>query len=232
MMSNHTGAPRGTALRAARLSRLIAALVLTAGAAGAQSPSGFRVGTSLAAGVPQVSDGSAEAWSGFSEFDVGAGLGFTLGYDARHLGASVGLELAEARAGGRDGASVTMVAVAHWLPPARLAGWRPTLTVGYVRQALGSVDVAPNELPSSVFMGRADPNDPNPAKLSLLGNGVRLGASAERMLTGRAAIVVEASSDLLRFNSASYDGDEFPMHGTGWSFSPRLGVGLRWWPLR
>lgn len=138
--------------------------------------------------------------------------------------------------GERDGTVVTFIAVGHWRPGAMFAGWRPVLSAGYARQVLGSVNAAPDELPPDAVGPGWEPGGTEQRPLSLEGNGARFGIAGERPFTRQMALTIEAAADVVHFDvvhfdGIGYDGFSYSLHDGGWSTTPRLGVGVRWWPF-
>lgn len=207
----------------------------TAQGAGAVStlPAGVHLDGAIAYGRPYLSSASARPFAGIGRFGGGGGLGFGLGYDHAALGSSVGLELGATPLGGRDkGASLAFVAAGHWRPMVARAGWRPTLTVGYVRQGLGGVRLAPGEVPADAREKLMLPEQAvgTLGSVSLLGHGARLGAGIERSWRPGLVLHTGATVDAVRFSQVSYSAGDVPWRNAGWSMLPRLSAGLRWYP--
>lgn len=176
-----------------------------------------------------VAGGAAgQFWDEAGGLGTAPGFMYGLGYDARRFGISLGLDVAAAHPEDREGGALTLLVLLHWRPDRTFAGdWRPRLSAGYVRTGVGST------LPGSTITlqseGRilSETELPGP-DVATLGHGARLGAAAERALSGESlSWFVSASVDLLTFRRLEVDGLEQALADPGWSLWPRLSVGLQ-----
>lgn len=196
-------------------------------------PTGLRLDAALTYGKPFLDDRGKSTWERVGTFGAGAGIALGVGYDWSGYGVSVELDAANSGIGGRHASILSLVALAHWYPGASLGGamatWRPRVTVGYVRQALGGLDVTRGELPPSLA-GEADPFLPH-LNFVVLGNGARVGAAAERPLRGQFTLQVGATVDVVSSGTATLDGFDTTLRPSGRSIRPRGAIGIVWRPF-
>ncbi len=194
---------------------------------------GLRVDAALTYGRPFLDDRGKSTWERVGNFGAGAGMLLGLGYDWSRYGVSVEFDAANSGIGGRHASILSFVALAHWYPTAPLGGamaaWRPQVTVGYVRQALGGLGVTRGELPPSLE-GHADPFLPL-LNFAVLGNGARVGVAAERPLRGPFTLKLGATVDVVSFGTAGLDGYDLTLRPSGRAFRPRGAIGMVWRPF-
>jgi hypothetical protein len=197
-----------------------------------RGPSGLRLGAGLALHGARL-DGRAKAiYAGVGSPSVGLGYGLELGYDAHRFGASLGFELGAVAldVAEREGAVImSFTLLARWR--ARSAWWggfQPVITVGAVRQAFGAVEVLTTDIPPE---GEPLAGTGERARLTLVGNGARIGLGAERPIGRSAGMAAGVSLDLVRYGVLLFDEGEVSRREPGLSVLPRLSFGLRWWPF-
>lgn len=181
---------------------------------------------------PFVGGNSAAVFERSGDFGGAETLYFGLGYDGTRYGGTFAFEFGNPDLGETKANYLSLAVLGHWRPQALRSGpWEPIVTGGYVRHALGGVDVASDRLPGFVFNSDTY-GDPHLAEnVGLLGNGIRLGVGVGRRVFGRGALMIEASGDGIVYGSFSSDGSEDSVPRPGVSFLPRIGVGLWLWPF-
>lgn len=204
------------------------ALPLAAGAQG----TGVSLGVSFGLVRPQLGQRETEFWRVVGEFDTGTSADASLGYDWSQAGVSAEVHSARLSVGPRHAMALGVATLGHWHPPAQWSGWSPTISAGYVRLALGGVSATQPEIradflaPNGVMGGI--PSEPQ--ETTMLGNGFRLVAAADRVLTPTVALRLFAGADVVSFGTVTYMHEDFTLHGAGWSTDLRIGAGLRFWP--
>jgi hypothetical protein len=229
-----------------RLVRLLAVVVLlfqvfvTKGAAqwivGAgefRRPVGFRVEADLSGNAARLDRGAKSIFSGVGSPSFGLGYGLRMGYDWERVGVGLGLELGAValNVAEREGmALLSLVVLGRWqLAPSWGLLRFPELSVGFVRQGIGSVAVPVSDLPPDVIPPAGPGSRVN---TSLLGNGLRLGFGAGRGLGERVMLTGNASVDLTRYDTLSVSGDgDMSRPDAGLSVLPKVAVGVAWWPF-
>jgi hypothetical protein len=175
---------------------------------------GFRLSAGLSYGHPQLDSRLAAVWERAGKFGGGDGGDVGLGYDWSRFGLSLGMALANASLGARHAATLSLSAVAHWIPPASfdspIGPLHPIVTVGYVREAFGGVELVNDDLPPEI--ATEDPST-QPSSMSFIGNGARLGVAVEQAFASPFAVRLGVDADVVRFGSYSY-------HGFDWSLDP------------
>ena len=195
-------------------------------------PSGLRLGVDLAFHGARLDGGAEAIYAGVGSPSVGLGYALELGYDAHRFGASVRFELGAIAldVAEREGAVImSFNLLAHWRT--RSAWWgglQPVITVGAVRQAFGAVDVLTTDIPPE---GEPLAGTDERARLTLVGNGARIGLGAERPIGRSAGMAAGVSLDLVRYGVLLFDEGEVSRREPGLSMLPRLSFSLRWWPF-
>lgn len=200
--------------------------------AGSGLPTGLRVEIEMSGNAARLDQGARAVFASAGSPSFGLGYGLVLGYDGRQAGFSMAAELGAVAldASEREAAGVvSFVAQVHWRPAWSWAGgsW-PVLSVGYVRQGFGSVEVPVASLPAEAAELAGTRDEVQPA---LIGNGVRVGAGSGWRWGRTLALTADLSVDLVRYGSLSVEGGEVSRADVGTSVLPRLGIGLAWWPF-
>lgn len=202
---------------------LLAAVLLAAGPLGAQTPapagadrpSGWRLGYGAAAFRPSLSAEAAESFEGVGRFGTALGVALSAGYDGARFGGGITLEAAGMEADSTSATVLLAGALGQWRPGGPgLRGWRTVVAAGYVHQEIGDVRLPRGSGPDSTRRLAA-----------LHGSGVRVGAGAEHGIEfgGRLSAFLEVSADVVRLGvDGTGDG--------GLAWAPRLFAGARWWP--
>jgi hypothetical protein len=226
-------APR---LGALLLGTLICAAPLRAqshGRAPEREAGGLRTMVALGYLKPRLGGDSERVFRGAGRFSGAEALQVGLGYDRGRFGGSLALELASPDVGERQASALSLAALAHWYPRTRvLRSWQPVVSGGYVRHALGGIDVHSDDLPDFVINTETSGAPPQMVEdVGLLGNGLRVGVGARRPLFRSGAFTLEATGDLVSFSSVSSNGYESSVPAPGVSFIPRVSLGLAIWPF-
>ena len=207
----------------------------------AQEGSGLHLAFELLLARPYLDERSGEVFDEIGPFRAGPGAGLGIGYGRHRLGATAFAEIAGLEIGPpieRDGMDMGRASallwsyglLVHWSPGRRLGGWQPALSMGYVRQRVGSVIVRPDQLPPFAWELATDP-DAHPA--SVAGAGIRLGLALDRPVPGdafpgRPWVRIRSSGDIVRYRSFSYRGSDRRLPEAGTGFTPGVSVGLLW----
>jgi len=181
---------------------------------------------------PQLGERETEFWRGLGKFETGTSADVSLGYDWSQAGVSADIHSARLSIGPRRAVALGFAAMGHWHPSIQWSGWSPTIGAGYLRLALGGVSAAQPEIrtdflaPNGVMGGI--PSEPQ--ETTMLGNGLRLLAATDRVLTPSVALRLFAGADVASFGTVTYMHEDFTLHGAGWSTDLRIGAGLHYWP--
>jgi hypothetical protein len=174
---------------------------------------------------------TARTWEGVGDPGPSLGGAFAAGYDARHVGAALGLESATMKFGDRRGGSLALVATLRWrLTQHPAARWDPQIELGYVRLGFGGTRVTAVEVPSGLLRNPVLEGRGFGEEMSLLGNGIRLGVSLERGWIPGTNIVLGLGADAVYFDTATYQGYDESLTRPGWGVMPRLLLGVRAFP--
>lgn len=220
---------------------VLSALLLgaTPAAASAQSENdpgrsphtGARIGLGLSWVQSDLGGNSAVVFESVGPVGGAEALGFSVEYEWRSYGLEVGLEGFSPEIGERSGSALSLSVMGNWRPMRPvLKRWWPVLGVGYVRQALGGIDMGPGEFPNQV-VGGSEPSPYRTENVTLLGNGARLALGLERGITRWLDLDLGVSADLVSFGSVGADGVEITLRDPGTSFFGRIVVGVGWRPF-
>ena len=198
---------------------------------------GWRLETGLSYGRPMFdADGRAQ-WQRVGSFRPGGGAALGAGYDWSRVGATVAIDVAGSRVGGRNAGVLSAALLAHWRPAVALGhstrAWQPRLTAGYVRQGVFGAQVTRSDLAADLAarVGDDGATPTTPSNLAVIGNGVRVGAAAERTLTGRLALSLGATLDVVSFGTATYEGIDYSLERAGRGVHPRGVAAVVWRPF-
>lgn len=179
---------------------------------------GFRLSMGVSYGHPWLDSRVSALWERVGTFGGGGGVDIGLRYDWSRFGLSLGLSPANASLGVRHAVVLSLSAVGHWIPPVSfdspIGPLHPIVTVGYVREGLGGVELSPVELPPEVA---AHDVFSQPAIMSIYGNGARLGVAVEQAFAAPFAVRLGVEADVVRFGTISYQAFEWSLDpgGTG-----------------
>lgn len=197
--------------------------------ASGDAATGFRFALEGNFGRPLVRGGARRIWDTVGGLGLAPGSALGVGYDARRFGISVAIDMAAVRLDDPVGAGVGLLALLHWRPAWHLpAGWKPRLSLGYVRQGVAS-DFAEGEFPRGVTVPEfAESEIAEGGSAMTIADGVRVSAGAERTLW-RAPFswFVTGSVDFLTFRQVTFHGVAQSLREAGWSAWPRLSIGLQ-----
>ena len=225
-------------------SAIIAALAALAPASARAQ--GVRYDLVLFVVQPSLDAQSRQVFERLGAFRPGIGADLGIGFDVRQFGATLsggfaGIDVGEPiirdgiNMGREPGIYRSAAVVGRWHPRGSLAGWRPDVSVGYVRSGLDNVLLLGDSLPA--FARGLGGQSPDTARrpVGIKGDGVRLGTGLQRPISaqdfsGIVVLSIQASLDAVRFREVSYNGQRMRIPDPGMSTIPRLSVSLRWSP--
>lgn len=229
-------------MRRVRLQAMVALLLLAvategaaqriAGSGESSRPVGFRVEAELSGNAARLDRAAKAIYASIGSPSFGLGYGLRVGHDWERVGIGLGLELGSValNVSEREALALLSVVVLGRLQLAPSWGMLrfPELSVGFVRQGIGSVSVPISDLPPDAS---PPPSLGDRADTSLLGNGLRLGFGAGRGLGDGVMLTGNVSVDLTRYNTLSVGGyGDLSRSDTGLSIMPKLAIGVAWWP--
>ena len=195
---------------------------------------------------PELDVRSAEVFAALGRFRTALGADVGIGYDMREYGLALSIGFAGIDVGepfsvngidmGRQAGIYRSAALsAQWRAPYVLRRWRPVLALGYVRSGLDNILLPGDSLPSFARSLGGPAPDTGRRLVGVNGVGLRVGIGFRRDISardfsGRMAMNVGATVDVMTFGRMSYDGKTVRVPGAGTSFVPRLHAALAWWP--
>lgn len=207
---------------------------------------GFRIDGALFLVRPQLDGRSAEVFAALGKFRIAPGADVGIGYDMREYGLTMSVAFAGIDVGepfsvngidmGRQAGIYRSAAMsAQWRAPYGLRRWRPVLSLGYVRSGLDNILLPGDSLPSFARSLGGPAPDTARRLVGVSGAGLRVGIGLRRDISasdfsGRMAMNVGATLDVVRFGRMSYDGMNMRVPGAGRSLVPRVHAALTWWP--
>lgn len=207
---------------------------------------GWRVDGGLIVVRPEVRGSSAEVFAAIGGFRAGLGVGLETGYDVGRYGASVsfgfaGVDVGEpfSRGGidmGRQQALYSSAALTgHWRTAYEFRRWRPMVSIGYVRSALGEILLAGDSLPQFARSLGGPAPDTVRRPIGVTGSGLRVGIAVAREISardfsGRMALNIGATVDAVRYGELTYGAGRMSIPGPIVSVVPRLHVAVWWSP--
>ena len=195
---------------------------------------------------PSLDAQSGRVFERLGGFRPGVGADLGIGFDVRQFGATLSGGLAGIDVGApmtRDGIDMGREAgiyrsaalVGRWHSRFGLKGWRPDVSVGYVRSGLDNILLPGDSLPTFARDLGAQSPDTVRRPVGIRGHGIRFGMGLERPISaqdfsGVVVLSIRTNLDAVRFREVSYNGQRARIPDPGMSMIPRLSVSLRWSP--
>lgn len=127
----------------------------------------------------------------------------------------------------------TVALALRWALPVRaVAAWSPSVSVGYVRAALGSVMVRPDQLPPFARDSLPSADAAGPARpTTVAGHGARFAMGADRALSRATSIVLEMGVDRIAVERMRFGQHTIPLAERGAVRVARFSALLRYSPI-
>lgn len=195
---------------------------------------------------PEVRGSTAEVFAAIGGFRAGLGVDLETGYDVGRYGASVSIGFAGVDVGepfSRDGIDMgrqqglysSAALTGHWRTPYEFRRWRPMVSIGYVRSALGEILLAGDSLPQFARSLGGPAPDTVRRPIGVKGGGLRVGIAVARGISardfsGRMAMNIGFTVDAVRYREMTYGAGRLPIPGAPVSVIPRVQLAVWWSP--